>query len=122
MTRSQYYGKLGTATLPSEVREIWYSRNDKMKRFPRLTIAPLAKLSEFEVLVAKDYAHKLIEITPLSQREELVIAMHICAGYTLQEVAQTVGVTQERIRQIAIKALRKFRRAVAKLGEGYHDD
>ena len=122
MTRSQYYGKLGTATLPSEVREIWYSRNDKMKRCPRLTIAPLAKLSEFEVLVAKDYAHKLIEITPLSQREELVVAMHICAGYTLQEVAQTLGVTQERIRQIEIKTLRKFRWAVAKLGEGYHDD
>lgn len=122
MKRSQYYGKLGTATLPSEVREIWYSRNDKMKRSPRPAIAPLAEPNEFEVLVAKDYAHKLIEITPLSQREELVVAMHICAGYTLQEVAQTLGVTQERIRQIAIKALRKFRWAVAKLGEGYHDD
>ena len=122
MKRSQYYGKLGTATLPSKVREIWYSRNDKMKRSPRLAIVPLAEPSELEVLAAKDYAHKLIEITPLSQREELVVAMHICAGYTLQEVAQTMGVTQERIRQIALKALRKFRRAVAKLGEGYHDD
>ena len=122
MKRSQYYGKLGTATLPSEVREIWYSRNDKMKRSPRLAIAPLAKLSEFEVLVAKDYAHKLIEITPLSQREEMIVAMHICAGYTLQEVAQKMGVTQERIRQIVIKALRKFRMAARKLGEGFHDD
>lgn len=122
MNRSQYYGKLGTATLPSEVREIWYSRNDKMKRFLRPAIAPLAEPSEFEVLAAKDYAHKLIEITPLSQREEMIVAMHICAGYTLQEVAQTVGVTQERVRQIVCRALRKFRMAVSKLGEEYHDD
>ena len=122
MKRSQYYGKLGTATLPSEVREIWYSRNDKMKRSPRLAIVPLAEPSELEVLAAKDYAHKLIEITPLSQREEMIVAMHICAGYTLQEIAQTMGVTQERIRQIVIKALRKFRMAASKLGEGFRDD
>ena len=119
MNRSQYYGKLGTDTLPNAVREIWFSRNDKMKRFLPPAIAPLAELSEFEVFEAKEYAHKLIEIAPLSQREEMIVAMHICAGYTLREVAQTMGVNQERVRQIEANALRKFRIAVRRLNENY---
>ena len=122
MNRSQYYGKLGTATLPSEVREIWYSRNDKMKRSPRPAIAPLAEPSELEVLAAKDYAHKLIEITPLNQREEMIVAMHICAEYTLQEIAKTFGVSNARVRQIVCRALRKFRMAARKLDKGCCDD
>ena len=93
-----------------------------MERFLRPSIAPLAELSEFEVFAAKDYAHKLIEITPLTQREQMIVAMHICAGYTLQEVCQTVGVTREHVRHIEGRALGKFRRAVRRLNESYYDD
>ena len=117
MKRSEYYGKLGIADLPSEVRQIWYSRNDEPERCRRPVGAPLAELTEFEVFIAKDYAHELIKITPLTQREEIIIAMHICAGFTLKETAEAMGVTIERIRQIEIKALRKFRKAVQKIGE-----
>ena len=117
MKRSAYYGKLGIADLPSEVRQIWYSRNDEPERCPRPAIAPLAELTEFEVFIAKNYAHKLIKITPLTQREEIIIAMHIYAGFTLKETAEAMGVTTERIRQIVIKTLRKFRKAVQRMGE-----
>jgi RNA polymerase sigma factor (sigma-70 family) len=116
------YGTISVAALPSEVRTIWYSRNDKMKKSPRPVGAPLAELNEFEVLAMKDYAHKLIEITPLTQREEIIIAMHICAGFTLKEVAEALDLTPERIRQIVLKTLRKFRRAVGELGEEWRGD
>jgi RNA polymerase sigma factor (sigma-70 family) len=116
------YGTIGIASLPSEVRQIWYSRNDKMEKSLRPVGAPLAEPNEFQVFVAKDYAHKLIEITPLTQREEIIVAMHICAGFTLKEVAQALDLTPERIRQIVLKTLRKFRKAANKLGEEWCDD
>ena len=31
---SPFYGKLGVASLPSEVKTIWYSRNDELPERP----------------------------------------------------------------------------------------
>jgi DNA-directed RNA polymerase specialized sigma subunit len=116
------YGTIGIVSLPSEVRQIWYTRNNKMKKSPRPIGAPLAELTEFEVLTAKDYAHKLIEITPLTQREEIIVAMYICAGFSLKEVAQVMDLTRESVRKIVIKILQKFRKAASELGEEWRDD
>ena len=122
MSRADYWGKLGIAELPSEVRQIWYSRNEEPKPCGRPLKRLASETDELETFAHKDYAHKLIEITPLTQREEIIIAMHICAGFTLKEVAEALDVTPERIRQIVLKTLRKFRRAVGKLGEEWRDD
>ena len=35
MSRSPYYGQLQVTSLPSEVKTIWYSRDDELPELPR---------------------------------------------------------------------------------------
>ena len=122
MSRADYWGKLGTASLPSEVREIWYSRNKELKPCGRPLKRLASETNELEVLADKDLAHKLIEVTPLGEREEMVVAMHICAGFTLVEIAEKLNISNTRVAQIFHKAMRKFRREVGKFCEEWRDD
>ena len=65
--------------------------------------------------------HDLVEglnkaLSTLTAREEKLIRMRFGVGetshHTLEELAQTFGLTQERVRQLEAKALRKLRRHV----------
>jgi len=115
VSRADYWGKLGIAELPSEVRSIWYSRNEEPKPCGRPLKRLASETDELEVLADKDLAHKLIEVTPLGELEEMVVAMHICAGFTLVEIAEKMNISNTRVAQIFHKAMRKFRRAAFKL-------
>jgi RNA polymerase primary sigma factor len=62
--------------------------------------------------------HDLVEglnkaLSSLTAREEKLIRMRFGFGdksdHTLEELAQTFGLTRERVRQIEAKALRKLR-------------
>jgi RNA polymerase primary sigma factor len=62
--------------------------------------------------------HDLVEplnnaLSTLTAREEKLIRMRFGIGetspHTLEELAQTFGVTKERVRQIEAKALKKLR-------------
>ena len=109
------YGTIGVASLPSEVRAIWYSRNEEPKPCGRPLKRLVSETDELEILADKDLAHKLIEVTPLGEREEMVVAMHICAGFTLVEIAEKMNISNTRVAQIFRKAMLKFRRAAFKL-------
>lgn len=115
MSRADYWGKLGIASLPSEVREIWYSRNEEPKPCGRPLKRLASETDELETFADKDLVYKLIEATPLGEREEMVVAMHICAGFTLVEIAEKLNISNTRVAQIFHKAIRKFRRAASKM-------
>ena len=103
-----YYGKLGVAKLPSEVKAIWYSRNVEPEPVePVDTWWPVA--TDPDLLLAQDFAHRLVAITPLTEREEQVISLCVLDNCTLREAGEEMGCTQERVRQILMKALRRFR-------------
>lgn len=107
--RGEHYGKLGVANLPSEVKVIWYSRNvepDPVE--PVDTWWPVA--TDHDLLLAQDFAHRLVAITPLTEQEEQVIALCVLDGCTLKEAGEEMGGrSPERVRQILEKALRRFR-------------
>lgn len=108
MSRGQHYGKLGVAKLPSEVKAIWYSRNVEPEPVePVDTWWPVA--TDPDLLLAQDFAHRLVEVTPLTEQEEQAIALCVLDGCTLREAGEEMGCTQERVRQILMKALRRFR-------------
>jgi DNA-directed RNA polymerase specialized sigma24 family protein len=88
----QHYGKLGVANLSSEVKAIWYSRH----------IEP-------DLVLRQDFARRLVAITPLTEIEEWAVALCVLDNCTLREAGQEMDRTQERVRQILMKAMRKFR-------------
>jgi RNA polymerase sigma factor (sigma-70 family) len=66
---------------------------------------PIAALEHRELTEAVDDA-----LSKLTDRERLVLERHTMGGETLDEIAATLGVVRERVRQIEAKALRKLRR------------
>ena len=70
-------------------------------------------------VATRDLLKKIIEKTPLTPKEEIVILMRFVYGDTLNETASKIGVTQERCRQIEIKALRKLKHRGRLFGEEF---
>lgn len=105
---SPYYGKLQTASLPSEVKRIWYSRNEELPELPRHRWS-FELQTDMEQIEQRELVVKLLETICFTDREDLVVQMIVMDGATLKEAAQELGVTQERVRQIYMKAMRKAR-------------
>jgi len=108
VSRGQHYGKLGVAKLPAEVKAIWYSRDVEPEPCEAVdTYWPIA--TDPELVLAQDFARRLVEVTPLTEAEEQAIALCVLDNCTLREAGVEMGRTQERVRQILEKALRRFR-------------
>lgn len=106
--RSEHYGKLGVAKLPSEVKAIWYSRDDELPELPRMGWS-WQQQTDPDLWLMQDFARRLVEVTPLTEAEEQVIGLCVIQGCTLKEAGEMIGKKQERVRQILEKALRRFR-------------
>ena len=105
---SPHYGKLQTASLPSEVKRIWYSRNDDLPELPRHRWS-FEMQTDMEQVERRELVIKLLETICFTDREDFVVQMLVMDGATLEEAGQELGVTKERIRQIYMKAMRKAR-------------
>jgi len=105
---SPYYGKLMTAQLPSEVKRIWYTRDDELPELPRHRWS-FELQSDMEQVEQRELVIKLLEAFCFTDREELVVQMLVMDGATQEEVGKELGVTKERVRQIYMKAMRKAR-------------
>ena len=109
-----YYGKIGVATLNSEVKSIWYSRHIELELCePVDTYWPIC--TDPELLLRQDFARRLIEITPLTEVEEQAVVLLVLDNCTLQEAGKEMNKSTERVRQILMKAMRKFRTCQIKL-------
>jgi RNA polymerase sigma factor (sigma-70 family) len=107
--RSQYYGQLMTESLPSEVKRIWYSRDDELPDLPRHKWSWQLQ-DDMELFEAKDLLFKILADARLTDREMLAIKLVAHDDLTLKEAGQELGCTQERARQIYLKGMRKLRR------------
>ena len=103
-----HYGTLGVANLPSEVKAIWYSRDQEPPPCePVDTWWPMQ--TDPDLALMQDFARRLVEATPLTEAEEQAVALCVLDNCTLREAGQEMGRTQERVRQILMKAMRRFR-------------
>jgi RNA polymerase sigma factor (sigma-70 family) len=106
--RPWYWGKLGVANLSGSVARIWFTRNDELPPLP--TYEAVEDYNDsLEAYERRELALKLLEVAELRRREAYVVARCIMHGQTYSEVARELGVTQERIRQIEVKAVRKLK-------------
>lgn len=106
---SRYYGQLMTETLPSEVKRLWYSRDDELPDLPRHKWSWQLQ-DDMELFEAKDLLYKILADARLTDREMLAIKLVAHDELTLKEAGQELGCTQERARQIYLKGMRKLRR------------
>lgn len=106
---SRYYGQLMTETLPSEVKRLWYSRDDELPELPRHKWSWQLQ-DDMELFEAKDLLYKILADARLTDREMLAIKLVAHDELTLKEAGQELGCTQERARQIYLKGMRKLRR------------
>lgn len=109
MSRGEFYGRLGVANLPSEVKKIWYSRDVEPEPCEPIDTF-WSTTTDQDLPIAQDFARKIVEITPLTGREIDAVALCILDSCTLKEAGIDMNCTQERVRQILLKALRKFRK------------
>jgi predicted DNA-binding protein (UPF0251 family) len=105
---SPLYGKLMTATLPSEIKSLWYSRDDELPELPRHNWS-FDLITDMDPVENRDLLFKILENCPLTDREMLAIKLIEHEGYTLDEAAQELDCGRERARQIHMKAMRKIR-------------
>ena len=106
--RPWYWGRLGAANLSGSVGRIWFTRNDELPPLP--TYEAVEDYNDsLEAYERRELALKLLEVPELRRREAYVVARRIMHGQTYSEVARELGVTQERIRQIEVKAVRKLK-------------
>lgn len=106
-----HYGKLGVANLNREVYQIWLTRNDELPDLEPSQTPWQADNDELQQLMLRDLAQKLLDSLRLNESECAVLMHRILDDWTLREVAQELGVTAERVRQIENVILRKLRRS-----------
>jgi RNA polymerase sigma factor (sigma-70 family) len=100
--------------------EVWYEALKETKAEIQLTSDELQQafptigadsLAQLEDLMEVDSILSRVDLPP--RRKEL-LEMRYKEGLTLKECGEVFGVTQERVRQIEIGAIRKVRRQVCK--------
>ena len=104
-----WYGKLMTDSLPSEVKKIWYSRDDELPELPR-RLWSWQLQDDMSLVEAKDLLFKILADAPLTDREMLAIKLIAHEECTLEEAGEALDCTRERARQIYLKGMRKLRR------------
>ena len=110
--RSPYYGQLMTETLPSEVKKIWYSRDDELEPLPSWCWS-WQHQTDLEQVEQRELLVKILEATILSDKEAKAIEMVAIGNSTFADLADELDVTDSRAQQIYNNGIRKLRKMQA---------
>jgi RNA polymerase sigma factor (sigma-70 family) len=121
--RPPNYGRLHTKYICSEVKNIWYSKDEELPELPKLEPTPCF-CTGLNSIENKEIFEFLYKEANLPGRERQVFYMRCVLEMTLQEVGDCLFVTKERIRQIEGKALRRLQKVaylndIVKYGDRY---
>jgi len=109
-----WYGKLMTESRPSEVKQIWYSRDEELPELPRHRWSWELQ-DDMGLVEAKDLLFKILADAPLTDREMLAVKLIAHEELTLKEASEQLDCSTDRARQIYLKAMRKLRQHQAKI-------
>lgn len=124
MPRSPFYGKLDAVNTPSEVKQIWHTRDDELEPLPQHKWS-FDYITDLEQVEQRELLEKILEeAIHLNEQHWLVLRMRILGDCTLEEVGQELGVGRERVRQIEFRMLLILRAVQYKftgIRLGYYD-
>lgn len=109
--RSFIFGRSKCKQESKPIREIYVSWQERL-----FMSIMQCKLEEVPATVNASIEYAL-ENTPLGEREKTIIQGRFMNLETLEEVARSLNVTREWVRQIEAKALRKLKTCLRKEGE-----
>ena len=102
----EYYGKLNVKSLDPEVIKIWRSRDNDLDELPSIEFDEVVDYSS--EIEARNLLVKIFSKMRINEREEYVLIHRMLGDATLAEVADELGVTVERVRQMQDKLRRKM--------------
>jgi DNA-directed RNA polymerase sigma subunit (sigma70/sigma32) len=121
--RSPLYGKLNILSLHTEVRTIWYTKDDELRDLPDLDLKTCGTTG-FNCVENKMILDFLYNESNISNREKQVFYMRFVLEMTLDEIGEKMFVSRERIRQIEGRLVRRIkdvadRHNIVKWGDCY---
>ena len=109
MPRPPLYGKLGTNTIASEIRTIWYTKDEEPEPVEFYQLCDREWQDPEEVDRALDKRITVLTLMHMLRcRSRNVLIMHYVYEMTLEEIATKLGVTPTRVRQIEVDAIRQL--------------
>ena len=108
MPRSLFYGKLDASNTPSEVKQIWHTRDDELEPLPQHKWS-FDYITDLEQVEQRELLEKILGAAKLNEQHWLVLRLRTLGGCTLEEVGQELGVCKDRVRQIESKMIRILR-------------
>jgi len=108
--RSPQYGKLDVKNLDKRAYHMWLTRNEEPPLCEPFGWGWQYEIDPEDLRTVRDLIHKLVNVTPMTDRQKLAIQLIVLEGYTLEEAGSELGgVTGARAREILNKVLRKLR-------------
>lgn len=101
MSRNSYYGMLNVKTTDPEVIKIWRSRDDELDELPVTNFEECVDYAE--ALETKSLVERILSKLRINENEQYVLLHRVMGGAKLAEVADELGVTTERVRQMQTK-------------------
>lgn len=112
MSRSPYYGQLNIASLPSEIKTLWYTRDEEPPELPQHRWSWELQ-DDMEQVEQRELLEKILEATILTDNEAKSIEMVAIGCATFADLGQEIGVSNARAQQIYNHAIRKLRKIQA---------
>lgn len=108
--RSPQYGKLDVKNLDKRAYRMWLTRNEELPPCEPFGWSWQYETDPEHSRTVRDLIHKLVSVTPMTDRQKLAIQLIVLEECTLEEAGSELGgVTRERAREILNKVLRKLR-------------
>lgn len=101
MSRNSYYGMLNVKTTSPEVMKIWRSRDDELDELPVTSFEECVDYEEARE--TKSLVEGILSKLRINENEQYVLLHRVMGGAKLAEVADELGVTTERVRQMQTK-------------------
>lgn len=118
MSRRPFLPRGTWAGVDGEIARLWYGRDVEPEPLPDFTTPELWQ-SDHSLASAIDCRVVAQAVVEKIDERHLEVVERRIAGETLAEIADDLGISRERVRQIEGFALRRMRRQIEKKFEGH---